>query len=263
MRGENGEVKKQWVSGKGPPVGRTFLFVRHNPPLFFLLDLSSSLPLFPFLVVLYRSAVGAMPKPRKNTGSRNPLLTKGVTKYGRSASYHLSGRYKVKNLKGEAKKPEAPATTKTVTFGKGTREVPVQKAPRFYPAEDVKRPLYVRKPARAPKVRASLQPGTVAIVVSGPHRGKRVVVLKTLPSGLLLVTGIFINFITIEILVDIVNYHIVLPLASPCLLNVIPCLLNVFLPCHERFPLRLNYSIVTLIIGVSHFVTLQVLTSPP
>lgn len=131
-----------------------------------------------------------MPKPRKNTGSRNPLLSKGVTKLGRSASYHLSGKYKVKNTKGAAKAAAAPATTKTVTFGKGKRTVPVQKASRYYPAEDVPRGLYVRKTARPAKVRASLAAGTVAIVLAGRFRGKRVVVLKTLPSGLVLVTGI-------------------------------------------------------------------------
>jgi len=130
-----------------------------------------------------------MPKPRKTVGSRNPTLAQGVNKFGRSASYHRSGRYKVKNLKGVAKAAVAPATTKSVTFGKGKRNVPLQKATRFYPTEDVKTPLYSRKTARPTKVRASLQAGTVAIVLAGPNRGKRVVVLKTLPSGLLLVTG--------------------------------------------------------------------------
>jgi len=156
-----------------------------------------------------------MPKPRKNTGSRNPLLAQGVTKFGRSASFHRTGRYKVKNLKGVAKAAAAPATTKSVTFGKGKRTVAVQKASRFYPAEDVSTPLYVRKTARPAKVRASLQAGTVAIVLAGRFRGKRVVVLSVLPSGLLLVTGALFTLVYNFILIILHFERIISTISSP------------------------------------------------
>ncbi|KAK4088085.1 hypothetical protein PCL_08549 [Purpureocillium lilacinum] len=120
----------------------------------------------------------------------------------------------------------AKPTTKK--FGKSTREVPASadKAKKWYNADDeteAKKSIHtqtpraeqqdvsrrrcdveflvgrmltrcnqqVRKAVRPWAPRQSLQPGTVLIVLAGRFRGKRVILLKALDQGVLLVTGPF------------------------------------------------------------------------
>lgn len=70
------------------------------------------------------------------------------------------------------------------------------KAPKWYPADDVK-PKPPPQKHNPQKLRKSITPGTVLILLAGRFRGKRVVFLKPLPSGTLLVTGEVISVVPV------------------------------------------------------------------
>lgn len=72
----------------------------------------------------------------------------------------------------------------------GTRTIVLKKGPKWYPADDIKKPVPTRKHIHKPtRLRSTIKPGSVLILLSGRYRGMRVIFLKQLASGLLLVTG--------------------------------------------------------------------------
>lgn len=112
---------------------------------------------------------------------RNKVLRPGINALSRSAGAAVRRRYlhAKKGANNKSKKVEKKAIVK------------LDREPRWYAADDVKKPLKSRKSHHKPtRLRKSITPGTVVIVLAGRFRGKRVIVLKQLqPSGLLLVTG--------------------------------------------------------------------------
>merc|ERR1719195_1472900 len=122
----------------------------------------------------------------KNVGKpRNYALESGVYRFGKGSMYHKKAIYKFTkkvNKKAAPMKAVVFVEKKVGGVKKLTNNVPTVDAP----AAGTSKNFFS---GHVRKVRASLTPGTVAIVLAGVHKGKRVVVLKQLGTGLLLVTG--------------------------------------------------------------------------
>merc|ERR1712233_78320 len=117
-------------------------------------------------------------------------------KYSRSKMYARRAQHKrTKTVtKVEAKKAAA-VVTKTVKGDKngGSRKKVAVRQPKYYPTLSIRNKIK-RSGAKTfsqhkRTLRASLSAGTVCILLTGVHRGKRCVFLKQLESGLALVTG--------------------------------------------------------------------------
>lgn len=145
----------------------------------------------------------AVKKPAAKKGKKqaqtvkNRDLGSGIMRW---SSYKLKQKnsYRLKTVKKAAavNKPKVAITvTKQINGAKngGTRIVRVKKSKSTYAtkAKVTSRPTknYFKKHVR--HTRRTLVPGKILVLLAGRHKGKRVVLLKVLASGLLLVNGPF------------------------------------------------------------------------
>jgi len=146
-----------------------------------------------------------------NSHSNRLLSANGLMRFSRGRMFQRRALYRINKWKDDQAKLKGDKTKKTAGSIQKKKRTPVLKKkpvggerngkerlvrtkrfPRFYPTEErpkkfsVKRKRFSDHPRR---FRSTLTPGTVVILVAGKHAGKRVVIVKQLSSGLLLVNG--------------------------------------------------------------------------
>ncbi|CAB0041390.1 unnamed protein product [Trichogramma brassicae] len=133
-----------------------------------------------------KAAVTKPQEGKKAQGKpRNYDLGNGINRFSRARMFHK----KVVEKK--------PVTVEKQIGGEKngqTRTVLLKKRRSSYPTADLikKRPSKKCFSQHVRHLRASIVPGTILILLAGPHKGKRVVFMKQLKSGLLLVNGPFL-----------------------------------------------------------------------
>ena len=117
-------------------------------------------------------------KTKKTVQARAKIAHK-LAKYVRAVPVHLH----------QGACPAQPSVNHLIHGGAPKRKLR-NSDKTWYPAEDEKKPIKRRRNQPRPSAgRKSIQPGTVVILLSGAHRGRRAIALKSLPSGNILVTG--------------------------------------------------------------------------
>jgi large subunit ribosomal protein L6e len=114
---------------------------------------------------------------QKKATTHKPKLAHKLARYVRANPVHLRSSL------------AQPSITHLV-YGGSPKATLSNKANTWYPADDVKDPFKRKRliPRSAPQSK-TFTAGKVLILLAGKFRGKRVVFLKQLASGLLLVTG--------------------------------------------------------------------------
>ena len=123
----------------------------------------------------------AMAKPTFQ-GTRNKEVVRGVGFHSRSSVYHKCGLWAIKAKNSGSFPSDQKQASETLVS---------KRPPKFYPADDVPKPLRNKRVLKPTKLRSSITPGTVLNLLAGHFKGKRVVFLMQLESGLLLVTSPF------------------------------------------------------------------------